>query len=114
MVALKKESRGKSLGYGGNATWINPDWPCNEDREMGFWKLRFGAAIKPWITEEGYSYFHRINRELTLAADCCEIPATPCEDDILAYCYAGVGAGGDTENRPSAHHMYQQGAGGWF
>lgn len=102
----QKGQRGKSLSYGGNATWINPDWPCNEDREMGFWKLRFGAAIKPWMTEQGYSYFHRINRKLTLANDTCTIDDLPCEDDVLAYCYAGTAPAGldASENRPVAHH----------
>lgn len=113
---VQKGDRGKMLSYAGSATWINPDWPCNEDREMGFFKLRFGAAIRPWMTEEGFSYFHRIDRRLSLASSPCTIEAAPCEEDVLAYCYAGTAGSGvaDTENRPSAHHLYENGAGGWL
>jgi len=101
-----------NLGYAGTAEWMNPDWPCNEDREMGFWKMRYGVAIKPWLIEEGYSFLHRIDQRIRLIKNGCPLPSVACDTDVSAYCYAGTGGSTAdaiaTENRPTAFH------GSWF
>lgn len=98
---------GKKLGYAGTAIWKNPDWPCNEDHEMGYWKMRFGYAIRPWMTEEGYCFLHRIDHKVRLVPNCCDIASAPCDESVLAYCYDGMG-GSETElsgeNRPVVYH----------
>lgn len=97
---------GNLLGYGGEVKWKNPDWPCNEDREMGYYKMRFGAAIKPWKTEEGYCFFHRIDYKKRILPICCDLPTLSCDPDVQAYSYDGMGGSeGDalTENRPVAY-----------
>lgn len=106
------QKAGTRLGYAGSVKWKNPDWPCNEDREMGYYKMRFGVAIKPWMTEEGWSFFHRIDHRIRLVPNCCDLPTTPCDEDVLAYSYAGMGGSEQdviqNENRPVVYH------GGWY
>jgi hypothetical protein len=90
-----KKDPGGNLGYAGNVTWFNPDWPQNENREMGFWKARLGVAIKPQYTEYGYCWFHRIDHRIATQFNPCPIQPAPCEQDVSPYC--GLNTGGDTD-----------------
>jgi len=101
--------KAKSLdgaGYSGTVEWRNPDWKENENRDKGYFKMRFGAAIKPFKIEEGYSWFHRIDHRVALKGNPCSIPLAPCNEEVLPYCTPGVGPDGDLpesltrENRP--------------
>ena len=88
--SAQKRAPGTELGYAGDATWYNPDWECNENREFGFWKMRYGVGIKPMRTEFGWSWFHRIDHQVTLQPNPCAIPATPCHEEASPYCYQGM------------------------
>lgn len=72
--------------YGGKAVWHNPPWPCNLDRNMGFWKVDFGLAVRPIKPEYGYAWLVRLNHKITVAGLCCDIPSTPCYEDPTPYC----------------------------
>lgn len=88
------------FGYEGTAQWQNPDWPCNVNRDKGFWKLRFRLAAKQQHDDEGYSWFHRIDRRLALVGNPCPLPADPCVEEVSAYCFKGFGVdSGHGENR---------------
>lgn len=90
------------FGYAGTAQWQNPDWPCNVNRDKGFWKLRFRLAAKQNRDEEGYSYFHRLDRRVRLVGNPCPLPELACVDEATAYCFSGMGGATDTglgENR---------------
>lgn len=90
------------FGYEGTVQWQNPDWQCNVNRDKGFWKMRFRLAAKQNRDEEGYSYFHRIDRRRTMTGNPCPLPVAPCYEDVAAYCFSGMGAdpvGFNGENR---------------
>ena len=91
VVSVGGAAKVGGFGYDGTAQWQNPDWPCNVNRDKGFWKLRFRLAARPDYDEEGYSYFHRIDRGTRLVGTDCPIPTTPCSSEVSAYCYAGMG-----------------------
>lgn len=85
-----KVKPGTTLGYAGTAEWMNPDWECNENREFGFWKMRYGFGVKPLRPEFGWNWFHRIDHSVAMKGNCCAVPATPCEDEASPYCYNGM------------------------
>ena len=78
---------GGQVNYGGNARWVNPDWPCNVDRDKGFWRILMGCAIQPVRPEFGYAWLVRLGRQINLKANCCDLPPTPCFEDINPYCW---------------------------
>lgn len=84
------------LGYDGTAQWQNPDWECNVNREKGFWKLRFRLAARPNYGNEGYSWFHRVSKNIKLRGDICPINEQVVPDDVTPYCYEGLG--GDVDS----------------
>lgn len=84
--SARKKSPGTELRYAGTATWYNPDWKENENREYGFWKLRFGIGIKPLHTEFGFSWFHRIDHRIATQFNCCPIRPAACIEDVSPYC----------------------------
>lgn len=91
------------FGYEGTAQWQNPDWPCNPNRDKGFWKLRFRLSARQNRDEEGYSWFHRIDHRMRLVGNTCALEKPECHDEVTAYCYSGMGGGlqdpGTGENR---------------
>lgn len=82
--------KGDSVSYDGAARWLNPDWPCNEDRNKGFWKLHFRMAAKPNLDEEGYSWFHRLNNGTRLKGVTCAVPERVTYSEVTPYCYQGT------------------------
>lgn len=86
-----------SVSYEGVARWLNPDWPCNEDRNKGFWKMHFRMAAKPMLDELGYSWFHRLTNKLDFRGNRCAIPTATEYPDVTPYCYEGTG-GDDAGN----------------
>jgi len=94
----KKAGIGTQLGYAGTATWVNPDWESNVNREFGFWKLRFGIGIKPSRPEFGYAYLHRIDHRIALSGITCGITPAPGESEVSPYCGPNTGGSiGDPE-----------------
>lgn len=91
------------FGYEGTAQWQNPDWPCNVNRDKGFWKMRFRLAARQNRDEQGYSWFHRIDRRMRLVGNPCPLPTKLCTDEVTAYCFSGMGGefgdSGNGENR---------------
>ena len=90
MGSAMKEGVGLKHNYAGNAVWHNPDWECNLDRNKGFWKVDFGAAVRPEKKELGYSYFHRVSRKISLHSTTCDIPTEECVTPYSPYCYEGM------------------------
>lgn len=88
--SAKRQGQGLDQNYAGRARWINPDWECNEDRDKGFWKMDYGAAVKPEKGELGFAYFHRVDRKLTLFNSSCDIPTATCHPAVSPYCYEGM------------------------
>jgi hypothetical protein len=88
--SAKKMAPGTELGYAGNAVWINPPWECNENREYGFWKMRYGFGVKPMRTEFGWNWFHRIDHQIAMMANCCPLIDPICEEEVSPYCYQGM------------------------
>jgi len=80
----------KNFSYEGVVQWQNPDWECNVNRDKGFFKMRFRLAARPYMTEYGYAWFHRIDRRIALAGNPCAIPAPGCTDEVTAYCFGGA------------------------
>jgi hypothetical protein len=89
--SAQKKAPGTTLGYAGSATWMNPDWECNENREFGFWKMRYGFGVKPKRTEFGWNWFHRIDHRIAMVGNCCAINGPECEAEVSPYCYSGMG-----------------------
>lgn len=83
---------GNRISYDGAARWINPDWPCNVDRNKGFWKLNFRMAAKQEMDEEGYSWLHRLNNKVDLVGSRCALPEAAQYSEVTPYCYEGMGA----------------------
>jgi hypothetical protein len=79
------------FGYEGTAQWQNPDWPCNVNRDKGFWKLRFRLAAKQEKDELGYSWFHRVDKSIRLVGNKCSLPTNPAIEAVTPYCYEGLG-----------------------
>lgn len=88
--SAKLEGQGLKKNYAGTARWINPDWECNVDRNKGFWKMDFGAAVKPEKAELGYAFFHRVDRKIALFNTLCDIPTQTCFAPASPYCYEGM------------------------
>jgi len=102
-VSVGGASKVGGFGYEGTAQWQNPDWPCNVNRDKGFWKMRFRLSARQNRDEEGYSWFHRIDRRKRLVGNTCPLPTKLCSDDVTAYCFSGMGGSlvdpGTGENR---------------
>jgi len=87
-----KEGVGTSVNYAGRATWHNPDWQCNLERNKGFWKVNFGLAVRPKRPEFGHSWLHRISSKIQLRGACCTIGTPQCVVPLVGNCF-GVTAG---------------------
>ena len=85
--SAKKEAWGSSLDYAGTAVWINPDEPCNRERNKGYWEARMGLAIKPNRTEFGFAWLVQIPNKVQLNSVCCPLPSTPCFETPTDYCF---------------------------
>jgi hypothetical protein len=88
--SAQKMKPGTTLGYAGTAEWMNPDWECNENREFGFWKMRYGFGVKPLRPEFGWNWFHRIDHRVAMVGNSCPVPNAPCEEEVSPYCYQGM------------------------
>lgn len=84
--------KAEMFGFDGVAKWINPDRECNEDRNKGFWKLKFRLAARPDYDKEGFAWFHRLSNKVDLTGLRCAIPEAATYSDVTPYCYEGMGA----------------------
>lgn len=89
--SIKREDWGTSINYAGKATWINPDEPCNRERNKGYYYVKFGLAVKQERPDFGYGWLHRISSKIRLRGACCPIGTTPCEVPLTDYCYGNAG-----------------------
>ncbi|MGB3006661.1 MAG: hypothetical protein WBC06_09140 [Chitinophagaceae bacterium] len=107
MGSARKEGVGLAHNYAGKAVWHSPPWECNIDGNKGFWKLDFGAAVRPIKRELGWAVFHRVDHRISLQANCCDIPVKACIAPVAPYCFNGMGGteesleGTSGQNRPS-------------
>jgi len=93
--SAKKEAWGNNITYSGNATWINPDEPCNRLRNKGYWYVQFGLAVKEIRPEFGYAWLFRIDNRIRVNGVCCPLPSVPCFETPTDYCF-GTTSGGES------------------
>lgn len=90
------------FGYDGVAKWMNfVDRVHNPRGEIGHWSLRFKLAARPMYTEEGYSWFHRINGRVNFVGNAQAVPTMNPFVDITPFCTTQIG-GTDNPNGPGA------------
>lgn len=90
-AGAKKEAWGASINYAGKATWINPDEPCNRERNKGYWYVKFGLAVKPLRQEFGFAWLHRISSKIRVRGACCPIGTLPCSVPLVNDCFGTTG-----------------------
>lgn len=89
--SMRREDWGTSINYAGKATWINPDEPCNRERNHGYYYVKFGLAIKQERPDFGYAWLHRLSSKIQLRGACCPIGTTPCKVPLTDDCFGTTG-----------------------
>jgi hypothetical protein len=92
LTGVSSATTRESYSWEGIARWKNPDWECNVKRNKGFWMMNFRLAARPQRNEEGYSWFHRMSRNIRLRGLTCDLPTSSAELDYTPYCFNAFGS----------------------
>lgn len=86
-VSVGGASKVGGVGWDGTAQWVNPPWECNVKRNKGFWMMCYRLAARPNYTEDGFSFFHRLNPKIRLKAVPCPPSLLGDYTEVAPYCF---------------------------